>query len=236
MRRFSPALAIALTLFCGAPAFAQIDDHLQCYKVKDPQAKSVYTADLDGLTVAPGCMIKVPAKLACVPASKSNVNPPAPEAGGTGTPNVSFCYKVKCPKAALPALSGVDQFGRRTVSPVTTKYVCAPVEAAPVTTTTLEPATTTTTLPSFESCANLGQPCGSCGDGHCVVRGPGPACDNVTQVCVSVSGQVGSCNTDAGCSGGAICIGTHACAAGSCRSEDPFGNVDIGTCATRGCQ
>jgi hypothetical protein len=236
MRPISRALAIALVLYSAAPALAQVADHLQCYKVKDPQAKTEYTADLNGLTVAPGCTIKVPAKLACVPTVKSNVVPPAPETGGSGTPNVSFCYKVKCPKATLPAVNGTDQFGQRIVSPVATQFVCAPVELAPVTTTTLEPTTTTTTLPSFPSCPTLGDACGSCGDGLCVVRCPGPSCDNLTQVCVSTSSQAGSCTTDANCSGGAICYGTHGCAGGSCMSEDPFGgSVTIGTCATAGC-
>jgi hypothetical protein len=52
--------AAALCLTWIAPAPAQIADHLRCYKVKDPQGKTSYTADLDGV----GCTIKLPAKIA----------------------------------------------------------------------------------------------------------------------------------------------------------------------------
>jgi hypothetical protein len=62
----------------------------------------------------------------------------------TGTPNSFFCYKTKCPKTTLPALSGSDQFGSRTVTPSVAKLVCAPL-AGPTTTTTS--TTTTATSP-----------------------------------------------------------------------------------------
>jgi hypothetical protein len=52
------------------------------FKAKDPLAKGTYTADLGGLTAEPGCVIKVPAKLTCVPATKSDVDP----ARGTAVP------------------------------------------------------------------------------------------------------------------------------------------------------
>jgi hypothetical protein len=107
-------------------ALAQATDHLTCYKVDDPQAKVNYTADLDGLVPEPGCRIKVPAAMTCVPASKANVVPDPPGGGGIGTPNGFNCYKVKCPKTTYPAAAVEDQFGSRTVTPKTTKMVCAP--------------------------------------------------------------------------------------------------------------
>ena len=101
-----------------AAVHAQVPDHLKCYKVKDSLTKVTYTADLDGLVAEPGCSIKVPAAMACVPATKTIVGPPFPPGGGgTGTPNSFFCYKVKCPKVTLPTLDGTDQFGSRTVTP-----------------------------------------------------------------------------------------------------------------------
>ena len=76
---------VALCLTSVAPGAAQpVADHLQGYKLKDPQAKASYTANLDGLTVATGCRIKVPALRACVPATKTNVRPPPRGGGGTG--------------------------------------------------------------------------------------------------------------------------------------------------------
>lgn len=152
--RFTTALATvsslttALIAFGGKPASAQpFADHLKCYKVKDdPAAKATYTADLGGLVAEPGCVIRVPAKIACIPATKTNVAPLPPGGGGTGQPNAFFCYKVKCPKAALPPLTGSDQFGTRTVTLSAPKLLCAPI--APATTTTTTTSTTTTTLAS----------------------------------------------------------------------------------------
>src|SRR5215470_3535693 len=106
----SALLALQLSVLAGAQPVA---DHLKCYKVRDPQAKASYTADLGGLVAEPGCTIKVPATLACVPATKANLSPPAQGTGATGTPNAFGCYKVHCPKAALPALQLNDQFGSR---------------------------------------------------------------------------------------------------------------------------
>jgi len=136
----------ALCLTWAASGWAQNADHLKCYNIKDPQAKTTYTADLNGLAPGPGCVIKMPAKLACVPSTKTNVQPPPPGGGGTGTPNSFFCYKVKCPKAVLPPLPGADQFGSRTVTPGAAKLLCAPVQGPPTTTITTTSSTTTTTL------------------------------------------------------------------------------------------
>src|SRR5262249_28311256 len=90
-----------------------------------------HTANLGGLTSEPGCTIKVPAITACVPSTKTNVAPPPPGGGPSGTPNAFFCYKVKCPKDTLRALNGTDQFGTRTVTPSKPTVLCAPVTATP---------------------------------------------------------------------------------------------------------
>src|SRR5713101_3450419 len=134
MKRTLCAVGLAaLCLTWVAPGAAQpVADHLKCYKVRDPQAKILYTADLGGLVAEPGCKIKVPAAMACVPSTKTIIGPPTPPGGGgTGTPNSFFCYKVKCPKATLPTLTGADQFGSRTVTPSTAKLLCAPLAAPP---------------------------------------------------------------------------------------------------------
>ena len=55
---------LVLCMTWALPAAAQpIRDHLECYKVKDPQPKARYTADVAGLTAEPGCTIKVPATM-----------------------------------------------------------------------------------------------------------------------------------------------------------------------------
>jgi len=137
---------VVLHLTPVVPAAAQpVADHLECYKVKDPQAKASYTADLGGLAAEPGCTIKVPATMVCVPATKTNVMPPPPGGGSTGTPNAFGCYKVRCPRGTLPTIPLNDQFGSRAVTPSAPKLLCAP--AAPPTT-----ATTTTTITTTSSC------------------------------------------------------------------------------------
>jgi hypothetical protein len=127
------ALSLVALLFAASPARAQIADHLSCYKVRDPQAKATYTADVGGLVepAEAGCTIKVPAVMACVPATKSNVSPTPQGGGGTGTPNAFGCYKIKCRKTTLPAVQLNDQFGSRSVVPVTGKLLCAPAATAP---------------------------------------------------------------------------------------------------------
>ena len=144
--------AVGLAALCVTrvtPGAAQpVADHLKCYKVRDPQPKVLYTADLGGLVAEPGCRIKVPAAMACVPSTKTIIGPPTPPGGGgTGTPNSFFCYKVKCPTVTLPTLTGADQFGSHAVTPRTAKFLCAPL-AGPSTTTTTTASTTTTSTAS----------------------------------------------------------------------------------------
>ena len=192
MRPLLATLIVALAL--AGPAGAQPLDHLKCYKGKDAQTKASYTADLGGLVAEPGCMIKVPAAMACVPATKTNVNPPPPGGGATGTPNAFGCYKIKCPKAALPPLQLNDQFGSRVFTPKAPKLLCAPA-AAPTTTTT----TTTTTLPACGthevefSCA-CGGP-GSCTGTLCATNlscpSTGHTCADIQSTCLSLCASVG---------------------------------------------
>ena len=101
-------------------------DHLKCYKVKDSAPKASYTANVNGLSVEIGCTVKVPAKICCVPASKTAVTPAPPGGGGSGVPNTFCCYKLKCPKQTLLPVTVQDQFGSRSVQPGTAKYLCAP--------------------------------------------------------------------------------------------------------------
>ena len=50
MQRTAVVLAFLLSV---AVTHAQTD-HLQCFKVKDPQTKTTYTADIDGLILEAG--------------------------------------------------------------------------------------------------------------------------------------------------------------------------------------
>lgn len=146
----SPIFVAAVGLMAAGPVAAQVQDHVACYSVKDAAPKAAYTADVDGIVLARGCLVKVPAKLLCVPASKSNVNP-APPVPGTGATAASVaCYKVKCPKGVLDPVMFTDQFGSRMLTPKAPKLLCAP---ALVTTTTVTTTTTTTSSTISGTCA-----------------------------------------------------------------------------------
>jgi len=190
------ALVALAVLAIASFSYAQVPDHLKCYKVKDPAAKAEYTADLGGLAPEPGCIIKTPAKMLCVASTKANVTPPPPGAAGGPAAGRFVCYAVKCPKGALPAVPIVDQFGTRDLQPSKPKLLCAPV-APPSTTTT----TTTTTVTATSSTTTLmkaqGEPCtgaaecvtGFCVDGYCC----GTACSGSCMAC-DMPGSVGVCS------------------------------------------
>jgi len=185
---------VVVSMTLALPAGAQpIADHLKCYKVKDPQAKTTYTADLGGLVAEPGCTIKVPAIMACVPATKTNVTPTPPGSGGTGTPNAFGCYKIKCPKATLPAVPLNDQFGTRDVTPSVPRLLCAPAAPPPPTTTT-----TTTSCPPATAAY-----CGSadCGEGGM------PSCDPTFSPACPQGMTCTTMGTSCGCTGATIPCG-----------------------------
>jgi hypothetical protein len=126
---FVRTLALAMTV-AAVPAHAAFD-HLQCFKIKDNSAPATYTADinpLDATFVAapPGCEIKVPAKLLCVDAEKTNVAPTPPGAADGASAQPYLCYKAKCTKVQ-PSTSVTDQFGVHSIVVKSTKMVCAPV-------------------------------------------------------------------------------------------------------------
>ena len=188
-------LRLAFCVLFAAPTAAQVPDHLKCYKVKDPQEKSVYTADLGGLQAEPGCVIRVPGKLLCVETTKTNVTPTPPGVDDTGAAGRFLCYKVKCPKATPPAVPWTDQFGTRSLTPGVAKVLCAP-EIVPATTTTS--STTTTTEPTrccqnttvTTSCADIpASQTGRCGFGATLAP-VGAVCD-----------ASGSCQTPKCCDG-----------------------------------
>jgi hypothetical protein len=125
-------------------------DTLHCFKVSDPAAKTQYVADLvpgnPDFPLAPGCRIKVPAKLLCLEADAENVTPPPPGAPAGSAARPYLCYKAKCTKAPL-AVPVADRFGSRTVQLKSSNLVCVPADAAVTVTTTT--SSTSTTVPAM---------------------------------------------------------------------------------------
>ena len=62
----SVVATIVITVSLVSAAFAQ-SDHLECFKVRDSERKARYTAKLQNLATPHGCVVKLPAKLMCVP-------------------------------------------------------------------------------------------------------------------------------------------------------------------------
>lgn len=133
MKRFqSFSMLVVLASFAVATDAAADLDHLQCFKIKDSAAKAAYTADLASGNPAlqglgAGCSIKVPAKLLCVDASTSNVNPSPPGSSVGSAGQEYLCYKATCPKSTV-GVTARDRFGDRSLSATSTSLVCSPID------------------------------------------------------------------------------------------------------------
>lgn len=146
-------------------ARAQTNDHVTCFAVKDSAPRAKYQATLTTGAGSQTCVVRTPAKFACVPTTKSNVTP-TPPGGGPSSSSVSgafLCYRVKCPKSSVSENAN-DQFGNRVILLKASRFLCAPADvAAPAPGL---PTSTTTTLPGDNTCRfSNGECTGSCGAG-----------------------------------------------------------------------
>lgn len=131
------AIGSLLGLALASPVMA-VNDHLQCYKVKDTAIVLKGTVDLtDQLSGAlAGCKISS-SKIYCRASAKSNpsvlnvITPiiPLPYTGvEIGDDQDRLCYKVSCPKVVpdIPTQTVTDQFGTHTLTKPKTGMVCTP--------------------------------------------------------------------------------------------------------------
>jgi hypothetical protein len=116
-------------------AYAQVpNDHLKCYKVKDPlNLAAVVDLDSPQFGLEAGCKVSK-AKYFCVPAEKTVISAmdkstnlpiiPLPVIG----PNAGdrICYKIKCPTSVIPDQAVTDQFGARTITKFKASFLCTP--------------------------------------------------------------------------------------------------------------
>jgi hypothetical protein len=206
-------LAVVWALFpAAAIAGTTPFDHLTCSKVKDSMPKAKYTATLTTASGSQSCIVRTPAKLACVATEKSAVTPTPPGGAAVGgsAAGAFLCYKAKCPRPPRTDANVSDQFGQRVVSIRVPQLLCAPANLPSplpgVTTTTVAPgATTTTTVASNEcrfvdgecrgTCAGSGENCrASTGTGSCECRSVAcgdsdrpqcnGACSDSNEICV----------------------------------------------------
>src|SRR2546426_664212 len=125
------ALAVCLSLLTGGAAAFAANEHLKCYKAREivGAGKVQYTATLVsgiGLNTEAGCTIRGPARLVCVPVSKTSVTPTPPGGGPTSPTTRFFCYKLKCAPGPDQTVSGTDQFGGHTFTIRRPKTLCLP--------------------------------------------------------------------------------------------------------------
>lgn len=170
--RVAALLIPILTFGLLAPAYteAQVDDHLKCYKIKDPvKLKGIVDLTSEQFGLEEGCKISK-AKMFCVPTAKTVVEAEDKATGGPidllpisgPDPGDRVCYKIKCPDPQPPDTEVSDQFGNRTLTKFKAFMLCTPAVkgAPPTTTTTTTSSTTTTTFPPVGPDA-VGCMCGS---------------------------------------------------------------------------
>jgi hypothetical protein len=160
MRAVVALLVTSLGFAVGGPSLARAGtlDHLVCYRTLDPlqiQASADLLAEIQPEFTATGCLLRKAAEF-CVPATKTNVNPPPPFPGASGQTlqNDYVCYTAKCVTPGTPANKLVtDQFGSRVERKYRVSKICVPARKAPA-------------------------PCGPTGTRQC-----GGACPNANQQC-----------------------------------------------------
>jgi hypothetical protein len=124
--------AVALLAVAADRAPAQIPDHLECYKIRDPLAlQATVTLDSPQFGLDPNCKVGR-AKLFCVPTKKTVI---AAAAGNVPIVPLSFvgpnagdriCYKVKCSLPSVPNTLVTDQFGTRVLERPLARMLCTP--------------------------------------------------------------------------------------------------------------
>jgi hypothetical protein len=205
MRTTRVHMPLALVLAAlPVAAVAQVQDHLTCFAVKDRVARTKYQVTVTTDAGSQACIVKTPAKIACVQAAKTDVSPTPPGGGPSGSAAGSFlCYKAKCARPSGGS-NVSDQFGQRAITFRGSRFVCAPANLnapAPASTSTTTPSgqTTTTTLGNNQGECRFedGQCRGSCGGtGRCRAAVGGDACECRDVPC----GQADSPECDGGCS------------------------------------
>jgi hypothetical protein len=174
--RVAPALCVATALLV-TPAAAGRTDHLMCYKMADQSdiaAAVDMIADLQPQFSRVGCELVKPIEF-CVPATKTNVQPPPTANALHGQPlrEDYVCYLARCDKKVTqPANQLVaDQFGVRRASRFKASKVCVPATKFPLPCGDAESPTCGGVCPPGEQCVGNAagcacrpQPCGGVPD------------------------------------------------------------------------
>src|SRR4029453_9851321 len=104
---------------------------LKCQEVKDPSGKREFIADVGGLALEPGCVVKLPAKLLCEQATAANEQPPNLATLTPAPAGPVPCFNAKGPRGPARPRFIRDRFGDHAVEAKATQLVCAPSVDAP---------------------------------------------------------------------------------------------------------
>ena len=126
-----------VALVGAVPVHAQgVLDHLMCFRMQDPlqiHAAVDMIADLQPEFTEKGCTLVKPIEF-CVPATKTNVQPPPTVPNLIGQPlhDDYICYLAKCAGSPNPSDKNVtDQFGTRLEKGYKPFTICVPARKAP---------------------------------------------------------------------------------------------------------
>jgi hypothetical protein len=119
---------VAMIAWCPS-ASAQTQDHLKCSRT-EYTSEAYETPDIrrTAFGVDQGCTIQAKVRELCVPTSADVIDGDT-DFHGDDAGVERLCYKVKCPKRALPAVQVTDRFGSRTVGVRRSRMLCLPVVA-----------------------------------------------------------------------------------------------------------
>jgi len=180
-------------------------DHLMCYRMTDKFAVTAAVdmiADLQPQFTQRGCTIVKPIEF-CVPASKTNVQPPpnAPDVSGQPLRQDYVCYLAKCEKKSVPPASQLiaDQFGLRPESGFKAAKICVPATKLPTQCGAATSPTCGGVCPPGQECraaaAGAGcdcgpAPCGGAPDKAGVCGGDCPTADQQCRPTTTTNGKV----------------------------------------------
>jgi len=127
--------AVGIATLVTVPSAHAIDDHLKCYKIKDPNKfKGIVDLNTSQFGDELGCNLTIKASFFCAPASKDVVDSGGltilPVVGQDLT-NDQVCYKLKCAAPFPPDTDITDQFGSRTVEKLKPQFLCVPAIEGP---------------------------------------------------------------------------------------------------------
>lgn len=148
--RLGVPVALALSTLAGVVAAQPVRDHLECFKVKDPQsltATAVFDAPDVGMSL--GCKLSR-AAFHCVPAAKrvlAHDRPALLPIVGQTLATGRLCYKVDCPKPYPAPREETDQFGTHVYGKLKPAMICVPAATG----TTPPPVTPLDSLQCFKT-------------------------------------------------------------------------------------